>query len=60
MGLADVGRVFVDDATDSGEWHTDAGGGLYFSALRRTAVVSLGVAQGDEGARFYLGLGLGY
>ncbi|HET9515443.1 MAG TPA: BamA/TamA family outer membrane protein [Gemmatimonadales bacterium] len=60
MGLADVGRVFVDDATDSGEWHADAGGGLYFSALRRTAVVSLGVAQGDEGARFYLGLGLGY
>ncbi|HEX9893420.1 MAG TPA: BamA/TamA family outer membrane protein [Gemmatimonadales bacterium] len=60
FGLADAGRVFLDDDTDSGDWHSNLGGGIYFSMLKRSPVISLGMAQGDEGARFYLGLGMGY
>jgi outer membrane protein assembly factor BamA len=60
FGLADGGRVFVDSDTDSGDWQTNAGGGVFFAVLKRSTVISLGAAQGNEGARFYLGLGMGY
>lgn len=60
FGLADAGRVWVDDAADSDTWHSNGGGGIYLSLLRRSPVFALGVAQGDEGARVYFGLGLGH
>jgi hypothetical protein len=50
----------VDDETDSGDWHTDVGGGVFLAFLKRSPVLAFGVAQGDEGLRFYFGLGLGY
>ena len=60
FGIADAGTVFVDADTDSGDWHTDFGGGVFLAFLKRSPVLAFGVAQGDEGARFYFGLGLGY
>jgi Omp85 superfamily domain len=59
FGLVDGGRVFSDGDPDK-SWHTDAGGGVFYGAVRRSVVLALGLAQGDEGARFYFGLGLGY
>ncbi len=58
FGLTDGGRVFLS-GEESDKWHTDAGGGIYYGLLRRSLVVALGVAQGTDGGRFYLGLGLG-
>jgi hypothetical protein len=54
FGLADAGRVFVDE-TSAGGWHTSYGGGIWFSSLSR--MLSLAYARGDIG-RLYLRLGM--
>ncbi|MBR9988865.1 MAG: hypothetical protein KFH98_03865 [Gemmatimonadetes bacterium] len=54
FGLADAGRVFVDD-TSAGDWHTSYGGGVWFSSLSR--MLSLAYARGEIG-RLYLRLGM--
>jgi len=62
FGVADYGRVFLDEDTSSDDvdgWHSDYGGGLYYGFLKRTFVVAAGWATGKEGSRFYFGLGLG-
>ena len=62
FGVADVGRVYLDDDTSGDDvdmWHSDFGGGLYYGVLKRTFVVAAGVATGKEGSRFYFGLGMG-
>jgi hypothetical protein len=64
FGLADLGRVFVDDELSPDpeaveKWHSDFGGGFYYGILSRSLVVAGGLAAGSEGGRFYFGLGLG-
>jgi hypothetical protein len=47
MGLADVGRVYLDGET-SDVWHAGVGGGIWFAWLGGAKVVSLAVARGAE------------
>jgi hemolysin activation/secretion protein len=54
IALADIGRVWMDGASD-GDWHHSFGGGLSFSSLSKA--VSVVWAHGEEN-RVYLNLGL--
>jgi hypothetical protein len=54
FGLADVGRVWFDGASDGG-WHRAFGGGVWLTALGKS--VSFAYARGDS-HRFYLKTGL--
>jgi hypothetical protein len=56
VGLADAGRVWLDGDSPGG-WHTSWGGGVYFSFLDGTKVVSATYARGESG-RVYLRFGL--
>lgn len=53
IALADAGRVWVDGVSD-GDWHTAAGGGLFFNAAGQS--VFLTAAKGE---RLSLNFGLG-
>ena len=64
FGLADLGRVWVQDCescdtpdSDEGGWHSGFGGGLWFSSLGQT--FSIAYAHGDE-HRFYLQKGMSF
>lgn len=53
FGLYDVGRVYLDgEASD--RWHSAAGGGLWITRPGTGSALSLCVASGDEGTRFYV------
>jgi hypothetical protein len=52
FGAVDSGRVFLS-GEDSSQWHTGAGGGLWFAYLEKANTVSLGVLSGKDGASFY-------
>jgi hypothetical protein len=56
FGLADAGRVWMDGDSPGG-WHTAWGGGVFFSFLDGTKVVSASYARGEQG-RIYLRFGL--
>jgi hypothetical protein len=56
LGLADAGRVWFDGRSE-GSWHTDFGGGIWLTALERTRGVSLGLARGKQGNRFWFAVG---
>lgn len=56
VGLADVGRVWVEGES-SDTWHASAGGGLLLQPLGGPVVLHALAARGDEGTRYYLGLG---
>jgi hypothetical protein len=58
LGLADVGRVFLDDE-DSDRWHAAAGGGVWASFLDRSYMIRLSVAKSSERTAVYLGIGSG-
>jgi hypothetical protein len=45
IGFGDAGRVWLDDDS-AGDWHTGAGGGLWFGSLGQQ--VSVTYAKGDE------------
>ena len=47
MGLADVGRVYLD-GEHSGRWHAGVGGGVWFSWLGGAKIASLALARGSE------------
>ena len=53
LGLADVGRVFVD-GEHSGRWHRSLGGGLWFGYSRNTQVLTLTLAGAGEALKVYL------
>jgi hemolysin activation/secretion protein len=54
IGFADAGRVWMD-GNSSGDWHTGAGGGLWFGSLGQQ--VSVTYARGDEHrVYFYYGM----
>jgi hypothetical protein len=59
LGLADVGRVFVD-GEDSDRWHAAGGGGVWASFLDRSYMVRLSVAASSERTALYLGIGRGF
>jgi hypothetical protein len=56
LGLADVGRVFLD-GEDSDRWHAAGGGGIWASFLDRSYMVRLSVAKSAERTALYLGIG---
>jgi hypothetical protein len=56
LGLADIGRVWVDGESGGG-WHTGFGGGVWVSTFGR--VLTLTYAKG-ENHRFYMKGGLGF
>jgi hypothetical protein len=59
VGLADVGRVFVDGES-SDEWHGAVGGGVWLGFLGRTNAVSVVVAKSKERSRLYVQAGFGF
>jgi hypothetical protein len=56
LGLADVGRVFLD-GEDSDRWHAAGGGGIWASFLDRSYMLRLSVAKSSERTAIYLGIG---
>jgi hypothetical protein len=59
LGLADVGRVFLD-GEDSDRWHAAGGGGVWASFLDRAYMVRLSLAASSERTAVYLGIGRGF
>ena len=59
LGLADVGRVFLD-GDESDRWHAAAGGGVWASFLDRAYMLRLSVAKSSERTALYLGIGRGF
>ncbi len=59
LGLADVGRVFLD-GEESDRWHAAGGGGIWASFLDRSYMVSLSLAKSSERTALYLGIGSGF
>ena len=59
LGLADVGRVFLD-GEESDRWHAAGGGGVWASFLDRAYMVRLSVAASSERTAVYLGIGRGF
>ena len=59
LGLADVGRVFLD-GEDSDRWHAAGGGGIWASFLDRSYMIRLSLAKSAERTAFYLGIGSGF
>jgi hypothetical protein len=58
LGLADVGRVFLD-GEESDVWHAAGGGGIWASFLDRAYMVSLSLAKSSERTAVYLRFGAG-
>jgi hypothetical protein len=58
LGLADVGRVFLD-GEESDRWHAAGGGGIWASFLDRAYMIRLSVAKSSERTAVYLGIGAG-
>jgi hypothetical protein len=59
LGLADVGRVFLDDE-DSDRWHAAGGGGIWASFLDRSYMVILSLAKSSERTALYFRVGSGF
>jgi hypothetical protein len=58
LGLADVGRVFLD-GEESDRWHAAGGGGIWASFLDRSYMVSLSLAKSSERTAVYFRIGSG-
>ncbi len=56
VGLADVGRVYLDNET-SDVWHGAAGGGLWLSFLNRRNTLTVSLAQSPEQTGVYVRAG---
>jgi len=59
LGLADVGRVFLEGET-SNTWHTAVGGGLWLALLDPGNVLSFTVARSAERTAVYVRFGFAY
>jgi hypothetical protein len=59
FGLADVGRVFLEDES-SDKWHSAFGGGIWLAYLTRANTISAAVAAGDERTGVYVQAGFGF
>ena len=56
IGLADVGRVFLDGES-SDKWHGAGGGGIWLAPLDRDYTFSVTFARSDEQSKIDLGVG---
>jgi hypothetical protein len=59
VGLADIGRVFLDGET-SDKWHGAVGGGVWLGFLSRSNAISVVVAKSEERSRLYVQAGFGF
>jgi hypothetical protein len=59
LGLADVGRVFLD-GENSDRWHAAGGGGIWASFLDRSYMLSLSLAKSSERTALYFRIGSGF
>jgi hypothetical protein len=59
FALGDVGRVYLA-GEDSRKWHPAVGGGLWFSVLDRSRMLSLAVARSEERTGVYLWAGFAF
>lgn len=59
LGLADVGRVFLD-GEESDRWHAAGGGGIWASFLDRSYMISLSLAKSSEHTAVYFRIGSGF
>jgi hypothetical protein len=59
LGLADVGRVFLDGES-SDTWHTGVGGGFWFAFLEPANAVTVALARGDDRTALYIRAGFAY
>ena len=59
LGLADVGRVFLDGESSS-EWHTAVGGGVWVAFLGSPNTVSVALARSEGAIRAYGSLGFAF
>jgi Omp85 superfamily domain len=60
FALFDAGRVWFGDTSSDDDWHTGAGGGIWFAFLDRASTFSLSLASGRERTVFYAGIGFGF
>jgi hypothetical protein len=59
FGFYDVGRVFAQGES-SNKWHEASGGGFWIALPDANHIISLSIASGKEGNRFYVGSGLSF
>lgn len=59
MGLADAGRVWIDDES-SDKLHTGVGGGIWLAPLKRSATLAVALAKSEGKTRFYIQGGFGF
>ncbi|MCK5572314.1 MAG: hypothetical protein KAJ12_06115, partial [Bacteroidetes bacterium] len=57
--LGDIGRVWVDGESP-GDWHTDAGLGLWLAPLNRDLLFSFVAARSVEGLFVNAGVGFSF
>ncbi len=59
VGFYDRGRVYLSGESSS-QWHTSFGGGVWFSFLSPTNVISAVFGHSDEGNKIYARAGFGF
>jgi hypothetical protein len=59
FGLADAGRVFIDNDSPGG-WHTAFGGGLWFQPVLQPYLVRAGVGSSEASTKVFVTVGLPY
>jgi outer membrane protein assembly factor BamA len=59
LGLADAGRVYLDNESPGG-WHSAVGGGVWFSIIDRTVLTSISIARSNERTGVYVKGGFAY
>jgi hemolysin activation/secretion protein len=57
--FADAGRVWIDKESP-GDWHTDAGGGVWLAPVRRDFTISIGAGFSKETTQVIAGLGFAF
>lgn len=59
LGLADAGRVFLDDE-EADDWHSAVGGGIWIAALSRANSISVSIARSEERTGVYVKAGFSF
>jgi Omp85 superfamily domain len=59
FALGDTGRVYLTGES-SNQWHSAAGGGLWFALLDAANTVSVSIASSEEGTGVYIHAGLAF
>ena len=59
FALGDAGRVWVNNKSP-GDWHSDAGGGIWIAPIRRELTLSVAIAKSVDGLFVNGGFGFGF